>query len=158
MGSPERAVIVRSAHPDDVPELLRMGREFYAFARCADHGLGYDEESLSQTFEELALNGLLAVADQGGRAVGMVAALLIPWYADRRQAVAQEVWLWADPAARRLGAGRLLLDALEAWAEAHGAALVQMATPGVVQVDPVVERWYRRRGYRFVESAWARRV
>jgi len=151
---------VRPAEPDDVPALCRMAREFYAFAQCADHGLGYDERDLLDTFSHLATapDGYLAVADAGAGPVGMVAGLLVPWYARKADVIAQEVWLWADPEHRRSGAGPALLRAFESWAREAGATRVLLATPGAADRDPVVARWYRRQGYRQVETVWGRGV
>lgn len=150
---------IRPALPGDVPALLELGEEFYRVAGCEALGLRFDRDSLIDTMEGIALEGLLQVAEEDdGNVVGCIAAVLLPWYLDKRQTVAQEIWWYVRPEARGGNAGRALLGALEDWAHQQGASLVQMATPGPASQDEAVGRLYRRWGYEYVESAWARKV
>lgn len=144
-----------------VPDLLRLGRDFYAASGSHERGLHYDEADLVASIEELDAAGFFRVAVARGRVVGLVGGLLVPWYLCRSQLLAQEVWWWVDPDARDTGAGLALLEALEEWAREAGAVSVQIATPPSLGEDrnPVaVERLMRGRGYTWMEDAWSRRV
>lgn len=150
------AVVIRPALREDVPQLLELGRHFYASSGCAAHGLRFDEGALADTCAQLATEGVLLVAERDGELIGAVGALAYPWYLDRSQTIAQEIWWWVEPHARNTGAGKALLDELEAWAKARGAAVVSMATPGEGGQDETVARLYRRWGYQYTETNWAK--
>lgn len=137
-----------------------MAREFHVFAGCEALGLGLDEADLRETFGELATSGasLLVVAEDGRGLLGMLAALLVPWYARKTDVIAQEVWWWVDPGRRDSGAGLALLRELERWAGERGARVVHLATPRHEDLDLPMGRLFRRQGYRRIETAWGKAV
>lgn len=52
--------------------------------------------------------------------------------------------MWVDPSYRRLGIGRLLIDAISAWAVEHG---IQVLTLMVTSVNDSANEFYRRLGF-----------
>ncbi len=151
---------IRPACADDVPDLLRIGRDFYAASGSAERGLGYDEADLLLSIQEMEERGFFRVAEVGGRVVGAVGGLLGPWYLSRSQTMCHEVWWWVDHE-HRGAAGLALLRAMEEWAEEQGAACVQVASPPSLtegHTAGAVVRWFDALGYQWLESSWVRRL
>jgi hypothetical protein len=137
---------IRAAQPEDLGALLEMGREFF------DHSgngafTSFDESSLTATLITLmsgVSGGVLLVADIDGRAVGMAACLVFPFYANHSTLIGQEVFLWVDPAYRG-AVGEAMLDELEAAALRKGAKVFINANLAGER-DAAFARYYRRRG------------
>ena len=55
--------------------------------------------------------------------------------------------MWVDPDARRTGAGRALIDAVEEWSRGWGARRVVLWVFGT---NEGAQRFYERIGFRFV--------
>ena len=138
----------RLATPDDMPELLRMGR---SFAKAA--GLDAEDESMATTLTLLMDAGGLFVT--GEPIHGMAAGLLFPQYFRRSQIVAQELFWWVDPEARRSGAGRDLLAGMEAWARAGGAESLTMVALADLDGESI-GRFYSSHGYTPLERHYVK--
>jgi len=135
--------VIRPATPEDMPELLRMGRAF--FAATAFGEIGFEEDEARATLTLLAERGILLVAEQNGLC-GMAGALVFPFYFNLSHLTAQELFWWVDPRARQSGQGAELLAALEAAARARGAKSLTMIA--LDEIDgPRVAELYRRNGY-----------
>ncbi len=63
----------------------------------------------------------------------------------RRPSVANVYQMWVHPVHRQRGAGQKLLDAVIAWARAHGAEHVDL---GVTCGDSAARRLYERAGFK----------
>lgn len=124
-------------------DCLRMGR---AFAEAA--GLVSDDCSMLQTLRALMSDGGLYVVGEPVR--GMAGVLVYPAYFNAAQISAQELFWWVDPQARGTGAGRMLLDALEAHARERGAHTLTMIALDDVDGERVANL-YRSQGYRPLE-------
>ncbi len=86
----------------------------------------------------------VAIAEEDGVMVGYVSGYAHPaFYAGGNTAWVDE--LLVDPAARRMGTGRKLMEAFEAWAVSRGCTLISLATS---QAGP----FYERLGYRSTAS------
>ena len=112
-----------------------------------------EEQPLPDAFWERQLadtvaspSKLSAVAEQDGRAVGIVYAALAP----DAPAVAQLYSMWVAPSARRSGAGRALVEAIAAWARSRGATRLVLR---VTQGNLAAERLYESAGLRFTDDA-----
>lgn len=138
---------IREAQPNDLPALLDMGRDFFEVSGNSAFTT-YDEPSLTATLIALmggVSGGVLLVADVEGRAVGMAACVVFPFYANMGTLIGQEIFWWADPAHRK-GIGGALLDELEAAAARKGAKIFIGANLSG-EHDAAFARLYRRRGY-----------
>jgi len=104
------------------------------------------------------------VAEVAGAVVGCVAVLSQhTLYKERRAAAgadagarAREASVWrlsVSPAARRLGVGRALMAAAEAWAAARGCTHVSLVTGNAAS-----QKFYRSIGYGIEDEARARQV
>jgi ribosomal protein S18 acetylase RimI-like enzyme len=81
------------------------------------------------------------IAFEEGNACGLVAC-----YAEGEHPVrAHVVSMWVDPACRRAGVGKMLIDALIAWATAHGLHELKLM---VVSVNQGAIQFYERIGFR----------
>lgn len=135
--------MIRRATRDDLPECLRMAREF---SRAA--GLPADDDSMHQTLETLLEAGGLFVT--GEPLHGMAGVLVYQAYYNRARTVAQELFWWVDPAARKVGAGRALLAGIESHAKAEGAEALTMICLDDLDGERVAA-FYRSEGYRPLE-------
>lgn len=139
---------VRQATPADLEECLRMGR---AFTKAA--GLEADDESMATTLLDLIEGGGLFVA--GSPVVGMAAVLVYQAYFKREHKVAQELFWWVDPQARKAGVGIELLVALEAWAKSQGARELMMIALDSMDAERVAGM-YMNAGYLPRERSFVR--
>jgi GNAT superfamily N-acetyltransferase len=126
-------ITVRPARlPDDKPAILsfidglqNFEAEFESDRRLAP---GYAEEQFA-ALQKQAANGVFLIAESGGVPVGWAAVYEheAPTYvieAERRTAVICEAYV--DEEVRGQGAGRALLSACEAWAEARGISVIHI--------------------------------
>lgn len=88
---------------------------------------------------------VLWVAEDESRAVGLVYARL----EDDRPEVSL-AGMWVDPAARRLGTGRALLDAVVSWARERGARCIVLQ---VTEGNAPAERLYASAGFAATDEA-----
>lgn len=135
--------MTRAATEDDLPACLRMGRAFAAAA-----GLDADDESMIVTLRSLMDGGGLFVT--GSPLHGMAGVLVYRAYFNAAQVSAQELFWWVDEDARRSGAGRSLLTAIEAYAREAGAHTLTMIALDDVDGERV-GAFYRSEGYRPLE-------
>lgn len=141
---PQRAITVREAVLSDIPRIVAMGQRFI---RETDYHtvIVPSPVALAHTAEHLITSDRCAlfVTEAYGVLTGMIGLLLYD-HPVSGQLTASELAWWVDPEHR--GDGVLLLDLAEAWARAAGATALQMIAP-----SPVVERFYRLRGFARVE-------
>lgn len=148
-------MLIRDPREEDLPEILRMGREFYAQTNSAEQGLGYDEQDFLVSMGTYYDEGLFVVAEHEGELVGGVAGITVPWFMCHRDVMVHEVWLWTDPKAPA-GTGDALRKALESWAAGIGARTTQLFTPG--NHEEGLARLYSRWGYKPAERSFYKRV
>ena len=149
---------IRHATENDLPDLMDMGKSFFD-ASGFDRLTEYDDEGLFICMQSLMASGnaALLVADEKGKVVGMAAATCMPLYFSPKNKLAHEVFWWVREEARNLGAGKLLLAALEAWAKAQGASVVGMSVLSESEQGKVVSM-YARAGYLRMETAYLKRI
>ncbi len=124
----------------DQPEVL-----LFLAASDAYHAERYPAESnhTLPVTELLAYDVTFLVARSDGRAIGCGALL------DRGDGSAEIKRMWVDPAARGLGLGRKLLDAIEQEARVLGVRTLRLET-GVRQPEAI--SLYRAAGYREIPA------
>jgi GNAT superfamily N-acetyltransferase len=113
-------VLVRAAGFADAPALARLLTD-----------LGYPQDA-DQARAQLAAwagdpHGTVLVAESDGSPVGFIAAYVTP-YMERPGSFARVVALAVDPARRRSGLGRRLLEAVEAWATGLGCVDIEITS------------------------------
>jgi ribosomal protein S18 acetylase RimI-like enzyme len=99
-----------------------------------------DDDSMAAGDDSVAADDDSVAADDE-KAVGLVQAR-------RRQPADCLLFsMWVAPEARRLGAGRLLVDAVDAWGAAWGAQKIVL---WVIAGNEPAQRFYERLGFRVV--------
>lgn len=85
-------MIVRKARPEDIPELVLMGEEFFKLTRYADRTT-YDYNSIIKCLAGLIKNGCLIVAvDEDIKAFFGAVITTICW--NENQKIANELFWW----------------------------------------------------------------
>jgi len=132
---PDAAPPVRSARPDDAPEIARLAELMYRAlgARCTDDAWARWRRG-AQRVVRTRLGADLTVIVAGdpgapGRLVACGAGTITerlpnPWHADARVGYVQ--WMSTDPAFRRRGLGRAVLLGLLDWFEDRGVDNVEL--------------------------------
>lgn len=149
---------IRHAEPNDLPEIIEMGREFFD---QSDNGefTTFDDASFAVTIMALMSGisgGVLLVADVDGKCIGMASCVSFPFYANMATKCAQEIFWFVKPDCRN-GVGSTLLDELENEAMRGGAQVfLTAALPGLR--DKAIGRVYERRGYKPAENSYLKRL
>lgn len=143
--------VIREATLDDVDAVVAMSLRFISETPYGAAITG-DPVRLLAFAERLIENqdGALFVADQAGELAGMIAlwAFTHPYSGER---IASELVWWVNPD-QRGSLGVRLLKRAEQWAQAQGAAALQMIAP-----NERVEAFYVACGYDRVEASYQRR-
>lgn len=150
--------MIRHATEEDLPAILTMGRAFFSEAGWPDL-VQWDEASVEATLRRFLTGeqaGALLVAEWEGRPVGMAAVVFYPFYFNAQAKAAQELFWYVDPE-HRVGAGRALLDGMEAAAREGGAEVFTMLSVAGLR-DDALARIYRRRGFRAAERSFIKRL
>jgi GNAT superfamily N-acetyltransferase len=145
-------VTIREAALDDVPRLLEMSRHFIE-ASAYNGVLEFDDARIEALVRLLIERlGVALVAEVPGYdgPVGMIGLAIVahPYASDR---VCEELAWWVEPSRRRDKIGPALLEAAENWARGKECSMIQMVAP---HGSDAVGRYYARRGYAPVETAW----
>ena len=147
-------VSVRRATFDDLGWLLIQLQEFAAWygTRKSFFGSVQHAEALVGTLIETQF---VAIAEQDGQRVGLIAGTLSPHPFNPDLNMASELWWWVTPPARGSRAGAMLLQAFDEWADASEADLVNFTLEAN---SPVREQTLEKRGYRLMEKQFVREV
>lgn len=136
-GGEQTEITIRAAVDKDVPMLASLITE-----------LGYPTtvDEMTERYRQVAgrddYRTFVAVAE--GRVVGMIGAYL-GYYYEKNGAIVRILALVVDQAYRSYGVGASLLQHVENWATAQGAAGVALNS-GLQRQN--AHRFYRRHGYR----------
>ena len=118
---------VRFATEKDIPVYLEYFKLFHQASPIKD-SIDLDEDGFV-AFLETALynpNICVFVCTDNDKIIGITAAIIYPMYFNPSALVVQELWWWVHPEARGKGASKLLLNALETWADLKQAKAVFM--------------------------------
>lgn len=127
----------------EILHCAEMFEQFYSAASMADIA-EFDARSALTTLLWLvqADEGTLLYHESGGMLGGIAAPL--PF--NNNRLLAQELFWWVEPGARKTGAGMELLQEFERWAAQRGAVAIQMLA--LEQLNPeVVGQMYTQSGY-----------
>lgn len=138
--------MIRIATHADIPECLRMGREFIESA-----GFDFNAAVAEQTLRQLIVSpdGALFVVDGG-----MIGGLVYQHFFNAER-IAQELFWWVDPEKRGGTTAVRLLDAFSVWAKERGAMRLTMIALDASDGDRVGDL-YRRRGFEPLERTFVR--
>ncbi|HKY81197.1 MAG TPA: GNAT family N-acetyltransferase [Sphingobium sp.] len=149
--------MIRLATLEDIPAIAEMGERFHGEAGWEDIA-GYSVEDCSISLRQMIEGdlGIVIVAEDEGRIVGIAGGLIFPLYFNHAHKSGQELFWYVEPG-RRDGLGRKLKTALED--EARKAACQSWTMIALDKVSPeATGRLYRRDGYRAAEHSWIRRL
>ncbi len=118
---------------------MRDAPDAFGSTLARERGFADEEWQRRLVGDETAVNAPL-VAEVAGEAIGLAWGRIESATPD----VAHLYQMWVDPLHRGRGAGRLLLDAVVAWARERGASKVQL---GVTEGDTPARRLYERAGF-----------
>lgn len=145
-------IIVRCAHVEDDPALVRFGRRFYDTLPYAD--IPYCEASAVRWAAMLREIGVLLIALSDDVPIGMAGGLFAKFIFNDAYQVGSELLWWVEPEYRRSGAGAALLAALEKAAYARGAARWSM-----IAIEATADRVghiYSQAGYVATERTYSK--
>lgn len=152
MSSRASLIKYRQATEADLPELLRIGRDF-ADACALDLIAPYDPASCERLLRWLIDDHILIVADDGLGLHGCAAAAVTPWIWNAAYTQASELFWWVDPPYRAHGVGAGLLQALETEAKSLGATIITMVSMTSSMPDKVF-KMYTNAGYKPSEQSF----
>lgn len=136
--------MIRAAHPDDLPRLIEMGRDFNQEAGYAD-SVPFDVASFAEILLRLGHAGMLLTAEESGKVVGMAAADVGPSICNREVRIGREAFWYFEPAHRK-GGGREMLLALELAAKNRGATFFDVVAEDGKRSEALA-RLYRAAAY-----------
>jgi GNAT superfamily N-acetyltransferase len=129
-------IVIREATDSDVPALAQLMSELGYPISADEMGQRYRQIKSLATYHTV-----VAVAE--GRVAGM-ARVYLGYYYEKSGPQARVLALVVSEAYRSHGVGRKLLEYIEAWASARGAASVGLNSGRQRQA---AHRFYRRHGY-----------
>lgn len=125
-------MIVRDANRDDIPSILRMGKEFYDstyFRQIAE----FDEYSVMETVNMVLEHGVLKLAEEDGVAYGMCGFVIFPYSWNFSVIAANEVFWYVSKDFRSKGISKKLkLESIQACID-KGAKPINM---GLLESSP----------------------
>lgn len=136
-------ITVRSAKISDDAALVRFGRHFYATLPYGD--IPYNEDSASRWLDFMREQGVLLIALDDSKPIGMAGGLYSKFIFNDEFEVGAELMWWVEPEYRNSGVGHELLAALENAAYARGAARWSMMA--IEDTAERVAKIYERMGY-----------
>jgi aminoglycoside 6'-N-acetyltransferase I len=144
VGSARPDAVLRIAHIDDLPELLRLAREFYD-----EDGFVTSDGELDRNFRTLLAaesSAHICLAIKHASAIGF--ALTTTDVILESGLVAELQDLYVMPAHRGTGVGALLMEDAKEWAKGQGAALLEIVVaPNGRDVSGLL-RYYTANGFR----------
>lgn len=149
--------MIRLARLEDVPAIAEIGERFHEAAGWADVA-DYKAADCAKTLTHLieSDDGIVLVAEQDDRIVGIAGGLAFPLYFNLGHKSGQELFLYVEPGLRD-GIGGRLLRTLENEARAIGCESWAMIALDKVAPE-ATGRLYRRSGYRAAEHSWIKRL
>lgn len=149
-------MLIRKATIKDIEHLQKMGQDFFK-ASGFESMFVYDEPTCRLTLEHLIQDdsGTIYVMDNGKKPVGMVGALLYPFYMNQNVLQAQELFWWINPENRKGLSGVKLLQGVENWAKEKGAVAFNMMCLEHLEPEKI-ERLLTVKGYNKTERHFMR--
>lgn len=146
-------MIVRAATDDDIPSIVEMSRKFYATTAYAKWA-PMSDAAVANTAHMLIHDGVMLLAEDDGRTVGMVGLARLPFTFNPAMRIAAEVVWYVTPDAQGAGAGKALLAAIEPACTKLGVDAIQMMT--LATSPPQAAALYERMGFEHSESSFTK--
>ena len=145
--------MIRQATEYDIPELVKLGREFVE--TCTDYT--YNKSSVAETLRAVINGaGVIFISENGARLTGTIGLLSFPLYISGEK-VASELFWWVKPKYRKGSAGLKLLIAAERWAEEEGCKRIAMISLERSMPERT-SALYVRRGYDKTETTYSKEI
>ena len=142
---------IREATLEDQAVVLELARAFFRSSSYAE--FEGPPAQLEAVFNLVLEHGVVFLAEVDGDVAGMIALAAIP-HLFTGTLYADEVAWFVRPAHRGSSAAARLLDAAEKWCRQRRLFSLRMVQPAS---SPAVARFYQRRGYEALETAWLKR-
>jgi GNAT superfamily N-acetyltransferase len=148
-------MIIVDATVDDMPSMLKMGREFYETTYYA--GIApFDEDTVANLLNIILETGVLKLAMIDGEYCGMIGLVMFPFAFNAKVNSAHEVFWYISPDARSLGIAKALMQSAEQECLLKGAVSIQMGT--LATSPPQAARLYESLGYKLEETSYVKVV
>lgn len=144
----------RLADKADLPEVLNFCRRFWASLDYSRH-IPFDVKTSLQTLQDMLADGMLFVAEEDLILAGMIGGVVSHSFVNANTLVGAELFFWVQPEFRRSGAGKALMDAIEARARERGCTLWSMIAIDTMGAEKV-GAMYERAGYTRTEWSYAK--
>lgn len=115
----------------------------------------FDYESTLDTLLQLMQSGVVKVATQDSEVVGIAGGIIYPWYFNKQDITAQEVFWWVEPDHRGNGLGKELFKAFEDAIKQKGAKSLTMVA---LDSNKDIGKVYKKEGYSPSEHSYIRRL
>ena len=135
--------MIRTATRADMPEILRLGRDFHAACPYRDFPL--DLDAFAEFAGRLIDHGVIFLSEDG-----MIGGLMSAMYFNPEVRTGAELFWWAPKG------GQALRKAFELWAKDQGAVAVQFSGLADDRAETVT-KLFRRAGYQPAEMAFFKR-
>lgn len=148
--------MIRSATKKDLLRIVEMSEKFYASTNYSKFAM-FSAPTVYVLADTLIQHGVMLVAEEEEKVVGMVGLILTPFLFNAEYVGAYEVVWWVEPSAQASGIGRALLEAVEPACKAKAPIrLIQMVTlPGS---PPQAAQLYEKLGFHHSESSYTKVV
>lgn len=145
--------MIRRATQADMESILTMGERFYR----SSHYSGWADfcrESSRKLVQMVIDTGVLMIAQEDGKDVGMVGLVVAPFMFNNDKLGAYEVFWWVEPEARGGMTAWRLLKSIDQVCADMGVASIQMV---VLSDSPEqAAKMYERAGYTHSETSFTK--
>lgn len=146
-------MLVRDAVENDVKSIVAMSRKFYATTNYR-HFADMSEETVGNLVRDLIDRGIMLVAEDNGSVMGMAGLYVGPFLFNSEKTGAYEVVWWVSPDNQGMGAGKMLMDAIETSSRDKGCDIIQMVT--LATSPPHAGKIYETMGYAHSETSYTK--
>lgn len=151
---------IRDATLEDIPELIQLGLDFHKEANLSWFA-EVDVSSWEATIEAMVTkdphDAIFVVAEDEEKIVGMLCAIIVPWYANFHHLLAHELVMYVDEQHRAKSIGGQLLSAFEERAIEKGVNGMLVGAKTEMRIEKMTKA-YARRGYRELERYYVKRA
>jgi len=149
--------MIRLATLEDMPEMIRIGRNFSGFVPHGNDIMPDDEQlerSLTTLFD---FGGVVFLAEKGGVAIGALVAILSPVWYNLDRFYATELGWWVEKEHRTGTTALRLVKAFEKWAKDSGAGYATMCNM-IHANEKQIGVVYEKKGYIMVEQTFTKKL
>lgn len=149
---------IRRARPKDVPTMVKFGRTFWEqTSYYKDQGIQYDAEHIEKMVRQLIDNGIVQIAVDERKLVGIILMVVGPMPFNPSTLAATELVFYVDEDYRDSGVGKQLLRQAEHIAKQLGVTLVSMIHLDTVSPEKA-EAVYDQMGYKRNETVFTKDI